>query len=381
MMATGRASAQRRLGHVAAALTSGGGGGTPPTVWQPAPRSNKTYVSGREDGRFMSTMGLTNHLMKTGTGKLAFDPAACASAEARGAWQAQVREKLVELMAFPDLSATPPPPPPPVRQSVEQRDGYRLERWAAFPEPGSVVPFLALIPDGAAATAVMCFPGSHHTKERLAGEPELRESEPPNAHHDANKMALEYVKAGFIALAFENPGIGELDETPEGSPDVINAGRDKLSVELIAIGRNYVGLSVFQKLHIMDWLCDQSWADTSNGVAVCGHSLGTEPALMMAVIEPRISAIVFNDFLTHNRARYYTAGKSTVGWRHISPLWHLIPGLLEWFDFPDLLAALAPDTKLLITEGGPQALLQQVGVGRQWRLSLSIYVCIRILST
>jgi len=46
-----------------------------------------------------------------------------------------------------------------------------------------------------------------------------------------------------------------------------------------------------------------------------------------------------------------------------------------------LLAALAPDTKLLITEGGPQALLQQVGVGRQWRLSLSIYVCIRILST
>ena len=125
-MMAGRTTAQRRLGHVGAALSSGGG--TPPTVWQPAHRSNQPYVSGREDGRFMSTMGLTNHLMKTGTGKLAFDPAACASAEARGAWQAQVREKVLELMAFPDLSARTTSPPPPVRQSVEQRDGYRLER-------------------------------------------------------------------------------------------------------------------------------------------------------------------------------------------------------------------------------------------------------------
>jgi hypothetical protein len=38
-------------------------------------------------------------------------------------------------------------------------------------------------------------------------------------------------------------------------------------------------------------------------------------------------------------------------WRLASPLWHLVPGMFRWFDFPDLLAATAP-RPLLLTEGG-----------------------------
>ena len=172
-------------------------------------------------------------------------------------------------------------------------------------------------------------------------------------------MALQYVQAGFIAVVAENPGVGELDECPVGAPKNVNSGRDKLCAELIALGRNYVGLSVFQKLHILDWLCGQSWLDTSC-IAVSGHSLGTEPAMMMAVLDDRIGALVFNDYLTHNRSLYASAGKQLKRWSHqASPLWHVIPGMLAEFDFPDLLAALAP-TPLLITEGGPEALLRRV---------------------
>jgi hypothetical protein len=170
---------------------------------------------------------------------------------------------------------------------------------------------------------------------------------------------LQYCLAGYIAIVAENPGIGQLDEQPVDRPDLINAGREKLSAELITLGRNYVGLSVYQKLHILDWLCEQPWVDTDR-IVVSGHSLGTEPAMMMAVLDTRISALVFNDFLTDNRVLYSVAGKPTVRWGHISPMWHVIPGFLSQLDFPDVLAALAPNTKLIITEGGPQALLHKV---------------------
>ena len=64
------------------------------------------------------------------------------------------------------------------------------------------------------------------------------------------------------------------------------------------MGRNYVGLSVFQKLHILDWLDKQSWVDNER-IAVSDHSLRTEPAICMTVLGRRIKALVFNDYLCH----------------------------------------------------------------------------------
>eukprot|EP01043_Picozoa_sp_COSAG02_P008798 COSAG02_NODE_287_length_25647_cov_245.259316_23_plen_369_part_00 len=297
-------------------------------------------------------------LMKSGAGKLSYDPAMSISSIPK--WRSDVRTKLLELMCFPlDNSYSPP-----LKQRwVQPRDGYRLEKWEAYPEHGSVVPFLVLIPDGCTARtpapAVMCFPGSVSSKELLAGEPELRPSEPPSRHPTRNTMALQYVQAGLVAVVAENPGIGELDEVPGGSPDNVNSGRDKLSAELMMLGRHYVGLSVFQKLHILDWLCEQRWVDRDR-IAVSGHSLGTEPALCMMVLDERIKAMVFNDYLTHNRIRYAVRAKDEGRWVHSNPLWHIIPGLLQWFDFPDLLAACAP-RPLIICEGGPRALLEAIG--------------------
>lgn len=124
------------------------------------------------------------------------------------------------------------------------------------------------------------------------------------------------------------------------------------------LGRHYVGISVFQKLYICDWLCEQRWVDR-NRVAVSGHSLGTEPALCMMILNERIKAMVFNDYLTHNRIRYASRAKDEGQWTHSNPLWHIVPGPLAWFDFPDLLAACAP-RPLIICEGEPRALLKAV---------------------
>lgn len=310
-------------------------------------KNTRTYHSARPDGRFLSTMGFCHTYMESHRPKLAFDPDN--PPPNWGNWVSAVRNKLRDLMCFPEISEQPLPE----RCSSEPRSGFRLERWEAYPEPGSVVPFLVLIPDGIDETnpgsTVLCFPGSATSKELLAGEPELSPNQPENKHPETNQMGLWYAKAGMVAIIVENPGTAELDQTPLDGKNV-NTGRDKLCGELLMFGRHYLGLSVFQKLHILAWARNQPFLDSDN-IALSGHSLGTEPAMLMSVLEPDLKALVFNDFLCKNQARYVTAEIPASTWRHNNPLWHIVPGLLEWFDFPDLLSGVAP-RPLIITEGG-----------------------------
>lgn len=319
--------------------------------------SERIFQTDREDGRFQTSLGFCHHLLVHHKPRLSFDPAMSASAFED--WRLQVREKLTELMGFPEAVDQPAP-----RQLWSKpREGYRVEKWEVYPEPGSVVPFMMLVPDGVDANhparAVMCFTGSAQTKELMSGEPELNPQQPANKHPVRNQMAVWYAKAGFVALAIENPGAGEL---AEGS-DLANSlgrGREKLATELILLGRNYVGFSVFQKQCILKWLRTLDFVD-SDRIAVSGHSLGTEPAMVMAVLNEEIKAFVFNDFLCHTVTRYAAIARPEDGqWKHTIPLWHLIPNFQQWLDFPDVLAAVAPRA-LLVTEGGLTRYLDLVG--------------------
>ena len=232
------------------------------------------YLTDRDDGRHVTTMGFCQHLLRNAAGRLAYRPGLDDAGFAE--WRQRVRDKLAELLALtPELIAPgPAPDPPPVRLWSERREGYRLEKWEAYPEPGSVVPLLMLVPDTVDAArpgaAVMCFPGSASSKELLAGEPELRPEQPPNRHPVANRMAWYYAKAGLVAVALDNPGIGELDLLPAGLAP--NSGRVKLTAQLIRLGRSYVELTVSQKLHVLAWLRSLPFVDAER-VAVSGHSL------------------------------------------------------------------------------------------------------------
>lgn len=161
------------------------------------------YPAERPDGRHATTMGFCQHLLRTTAGRLAYRPGLSDAEFAE--WRQRVRRKLAELLALPPELIAPdaaPTVPPPIRLWSERRDGYRLEKWEAYPEPGSVVPLLMLVPDtvddARPGAAVMCFPGSASSKELLAGEPELRPEQPPNKHPVANRMAWYYAKAGLV---------------------------------------------------------------------------------------------------------------------------------------------------------------------------------------
>jgi hypothetical protein len=55
--------------------------------------------------------------------------------------------------------------------------------------------------------------------------------------------------------------------------------------------------------------------------------------------------------MTFCRTTGCAMAKADEAWSHLNPLWHVIPGLVEWLEFPDILGSLAP-MPLIITEGG-----------------------------
>ncbi len=302
----------------------------------PAPIERHTFESGRDDGRFVQTAALVHKCLATLRPKLAFDSGI--THEAFPAWQQAVRDKLLELMCFPEVGGQQPPK----RIWSQAREGYRLERWEAYPEPYSVVPFLLLIPDGVSSRspgpAVMCFPGSFGSKEALAGEPELPGSpEPDKTKWHDNRMAYHFARRGLVAAAFDNPATNEL-----ASP---LAARDVMSLCAAWMGRSYEAISVFQKARVLSWLAAQPYVDATR-IATSGHSLGAKPADILGVLFPDlVKAVVHNDFVCHWQERAVALNLYPPG------AFQVVPGIFQWFDYTDLEAALAP-RPLLFTEGG-----------------------------
>lgn len=301
------------------------------------------YSSSRPDGKWVATAAQFQSRLKSRTPELAFDPHQ--SPDQFPSWKAQVRRKLEELLAFPEI----PIPREVHRTQVESRDGYTLEKWELTWGEQAIIPFLLLVPDGITPSrpgpAVLCFPGSGRTKENLAGEPEL-DDRPVNRDWkwEGNCMALHFVKAGFIALSVDNPAFGESASR--------HLDRNDLSLSLIWEGWSYEGLATFQAALLLHGLAEDPRVQRS--IAASGHSLGAKYADFLGLLYPdRICAVIHNDFIGNWRERMIALNGAP------RPPYQIIPGFFRWFDYTDLLAALAP-VPVLFSEGGRSAYLEKI---------------------
>ena len=311
----------------------------------------------RKDGRHITTLAANMSRLRSLKPELAFDKNF--NKEQFVNWREKVKIKLYELMQFPD----PIPQPVPKLINEYQRDGYKVQRWEFYPEEWSAVPVLILIPNGTSednpTPGVLCFPGSHHSKEILANEPLLDNSNCVEVKFsERNMMAKHYAKAGLISVAFDNPGTGELAEQGTICSNTQGTSRIKLCGELLCSGWNYLGLSVFQKIQFLKWFKKQKWLDSSK-LAVSGHSLGSEVSMVLGILDNDIKAIVHNDFVCDERRREISVTNFDESSLNDGGNWHHVPGLWKYFGFPDLLAALSPKP-LLINEGGPDEFLNVI---------------------
>ncbi len=261
-------------------------------------------------------------------------------------WRDSMKTAMTRLMKHPDYK-----PEAPRKIAEAQRDGYRIEKWESYPLPGAVVPFLLLVPDGVDASnpapGVLCVPGFGQTKELLAGERQgnfTLEGEPDSLLRKA-AMAVHMVRDGYVALAVDNPSCGELSDG--GVADYVTSSRF-----LLELGWSYLGLASWQDRVALDWLKEQPEVRRDR-VVVSGFSLGTEPLMVLGLMDDEIYAFVYNDFLCRTRERALVMNKRDANGNRPFPnnIEHLIPEFLTEFDFPDIVAALAP-RPVICTEGG-----------------------------
>lgn len=261
-------------------------------------------------------------------------------------WRLEMKDAMKTLMQHPEKEFREP-----VKIADAQREGYKIEKWQSYPLPDSKVNFYVLIPDGVdennpAKGGVLCIPGFGQTKELVAGE-ELGHYnlEKPDSVLRKAAMAKHYVDKGLVAIAVDNPSFGELSNN--GHNDYLYTSR-----LLLEEGWSYLGLASWQDKVILDWMKKQSYLDNEK-IIVSGFSLGTEPLMVLGLLDDDIYGFVYNDFLCRTRERILVMdkpGKDGV-MNFPNSIEHLIPGFLLEFDFPDIVAALSPKP-VICTEGG-----------------------------
>lgn len=277
------------------------------------------------------------------------------SDEARGKWRQDLKNKVTELMAFPETMYEKP-----VVNFLlsKQRDGYRVEKYEISPEPNLWMSFLLLVPDGADAghktAGVLCLPGTAWTKEALAGEDfcdlDYEPAQPPigigHRYYYANMQAVHYARRGITALACEDICVGEHKGVFE---------RRDVERMLIGMGRSFMGLTVELRLAMLKWFKTLPFVDAGR-LGISAHSLGVDSSMLLTMLDEDIKAFVYNDFICDWKKRIAAICPT-------SPVpgteWHMYSGMWRWFSYPDLLAAFAP-RKLYITEGGRTEYLQMV---------------------
>ncbi len=339
----------------------------------------KNFKSDRPDGRFLSTTAAYLEMMRNTTPNLELPQDIDKNSFEE--WQKSIKEKTAEYLRLQEKSEQPAP----IMLSSFQRDGYRVEKWEFYPDDYCVVPFLALIPDSASkdnpVPGIMCFPGTHHSKELLADEPRI---DHPNGHSgrffERNKMAYHYVKAGYAAFAFDNPFFAEcsLMTPPECGETHMNLAFGFASNNLAVAGLTYHGVSVFQKLCFMEHLYTLDYIDKDR-IAVSGHSLGAQTAALLALFRDDIKAVVYNDFMCNDVNRLLAVTEHEDKLINIINGIHIISGLANSHGYPEICAALAPKY-LCINEGGVEEDLDVIrraytAAGFTDRLQISYYPC------
>lgn len=312
------------------------------------PGEHKILTTDRADGRYISTRGVVQYLMETTEPRLAFEADFQSGQFKR--WQKEVRAEMELLIKHPCLKNLPAAQ----KVSSVQREGYRSEKWEIYPLPGCVTAFYVLIPDSlpkeGRLPTVLCISGSGQTKESLAGEPDITGKFRQRAFPQKNAMALYYVKQGLIAVAVDNPCTGETSDLERYAPMYYDY--ETSSRFLLEMGWSYLGYTSYLDMQILGWMKEQPFIEKER-IIVSGFSLGTEPLMVLGVLDPSIYAFVYNDFLCRTRERAIVMSMpDKKGYRpYPNSIRHLIPGFLCNFDFPDLVAALAP-RPLICTEGG-----------------------------
>lgn len=199
-----------------------------------------------------------------------------------------------------------------------RREGYRIERLVYDSEPDLPTPALLMIPsgNGGRRPAFVWVDGRGKAAAAVEAEP--------------------LVRAGYVVLAIDAPGLGETrsaEATKGGDWNRFFGDYDSATTAML-LGKTLVGMRAAAISRGVDLLAARQEVDASR-IGVVGRHDGAVAALHAAALDPRLRAAGLEGMLISYQA--------VVDQRmHRGIFEHVVPGVLRHYDLPGLAASLAP---------------------------------------
>jgi dienelactone hydrolase len=280
------------------------------------------------------------------------------------AWQKTARAQVFALLQYA---------PAPVAADVRviekvQRDGYTEERLTFKTTPQFRVPAHVLIPNGPPQQRPAVILLHDHGGFYVWGREKVLATD--NEHPVLTKFKLdayggrsigtELVRRGYVVIAIDMFYWGErrlqmAADPPEWAArsramteQQINEFNRRASQNeqliarsLLTAGVTWPGVMLWDDIRTFDYLASRPEVDR-NRIACVGLSVGGYRSFMLAALETRIKAAVDVCWMTTFTAQIERHIINTMG------LTFVIPGMYRHFDLPDLAAAIAPRSLLLM---------------------------------
>jgi pimeloyl-ACP methyl ester carboxylesterase len=244
--------------------------------------------------------------------------------------QQHIRERMLrEIGGFP---AAKSPLNPRITRSFN-RPGYRVDNLIFESRPNFYVTANLYVPTAAKAP----FPA-------LAGV----------AGHSANGKAsatyqhvwISLAKRGFLVLAFDPPGQGERSEYFDPAAGMSRTGigvneHIQAGIQTLLTGTAFASYEIYDGIRAVDYLLTRPDVDPAK-IAVAGNSGGGTQSAYLAVMEPRLAAVVASCYMTSWKQLWFKPGPQDAE--------QIFPGFLsDGFDFGDFAFAAAPKPFLMTT--------------------------------
>lgn len=252
-------------------------------------------------------------------------------------WKAQRRK--VKSIVVNSLGELPPRPSPSGVKivSVDQKDGWRIEKFVFHNGVDSNVPgYIAIPEDGRSKhPAILTMHGHSSSKENMFGYQ-------PTSQNVAELL----VKQGYVVIGIDGYFNGERKGTgPAGSLETMQRGSDQemsLFKLNLWLGRTLWGMMLRDELIALDYLASRPEVDAER-IGAQGMSMGSTRAWWLAAIDDRIKAVV--------GVACFTRYEDLIAIRELRAhgIYYFVPGILKHFDTEGVMALLAPRPFLALT--------------------------------
>ncbi len=213
------------------------------------------------------------------------------------------------------------------------RDGYRVENVIFESQPGFLVAANLYLPTvGTGPFPAILGVAGHSVNGK--------------ASSTYQTAFIGFAKQGFAVFAFDPPGQGErleyLDpETGRSRPGPGVAEHNMAGLQTLLTGHTLARYFVWDGIRAFDYLLTRPEIDPKR-IAIAGNSGGGTQAAYLAVLEPRLAAVVSSCYMTRWRELWAGPGPQDAE--------QVFPGFIEkGLDFGDFALAYAPRPFLMTT--------------------------------